>query len=242
MVQGLDGPLSEMLAPRPSPWQRGNVRIAIYDLDRTLTRQPTFTPFLAFGARRLAPWRLALMPVWVLAMIGYRAGIYSRTALKRFGMKLMTGSPARETLLAIGDLYAQARVENPGLMPHTLRLLEEDRKADARLMIATAAFGFYASGFAERLGFAHLIATEWDGSDIPGGNCYGETKKARVLAWFADEGIDREHATVRFVSDSFADAPLLDWADEPVFVTTSKRETARAEARGWRVIDPLSAG
>ena len=120
-------------------------------------------------------------------------------------------------------------------------MLEEDREAGATLMIATAAFGFYAAAFADRLGFSHLIATRWDGSGIPGGNCYGETKKARVLAWFAEQGIDRGVTQVRFVSDSFADAPLLDWADEPVFVTRSAREASRARARGWMVIDPLLA-
>lgn len=217
------------------------MRIAIYDLDRTLTRQPTFTPFLAFGAARIAPWRLALMPVWIAAMIGYRAGFYSRTALKRFGMRLMLGSPGLNRLKSVGDDYAAARIARPGLMPRVMAMVAEDREAGATLMVATAAFGFYAAAFAERLGFAHLIATEWDGSTIPGGNCYGETKKARVLAWFARQGIDRSSAQVRFVSDSFADGPLLDWADEPVFVTRSARETKRAQARGWTVIDPLSA-
>ena len=34
------------------------MRIAIYDLDRTLTRRATFTPFLLFAARKVASWRL----------------------------------------------------------------------------------------------------------------------------------------------------------------------------------------
>ena len=68
------------------------MRIAIYDLDNTLTRRATFTPFLIFAARRIAPWRLALLPVWVAMMIGYRAGLYDRTTLKTGGMKLMERS------------------------------------------------------------------------------------------------------------------------------------------------------
>lgn len=217
------------------------MRIAIYDLDRTLTRQPTFTPFLAFGAARIAPWRLGFMPVWILAMIGYRVGLYNRTSLKRFGMRMMLGRPDLARLHAVGEDYAQARIARPGLMPRTLDFVAQDLEAGATMMIATAAFGFYAEAFARRLGFEHLIATQWDGSDIPGGNCYGETKKSRVLAWFDGAGVDREAASVRFVSDSFADAPLLDWADEPIFVTTSSRQAAKAKARGWKVIDPLAA-
>ena len=240
-MQGLVGPVFLRLHSAAEHGSAPIVRIAIYDLDRTLTRQPTFTPFLAFAATRIAPWRLALMPAWIAAMLGYRAGLYSRTALKRFGMRLMLGAPEITRLTSVGEAYAEARIERPGLMSRTMKMLEEDRASGATLMIATAAFGFYAAAFAERLGFPHLIATRWDGSDIPGGNCYGEEKKARVLAWFAEQGIDRDGATVRFVSDSFADAPLLDWADEPVFVTRSAREASRANARGWAVIDPLSA-
>ncbi|MBX7515352.1 haloacid dehalogenase-like hydrolase [Qipengyuania sp. GH38] len=215
------------------------MHIAIYDLDRTLTRRPTFTPFLAFAARRIAPWRLGFMPVWIAAMIGYRMGFYSRTALKRFGMKLMLGNTGLDRLEEIGEDYAGARIRHPGLMPAVMKLVEEDRNSGAQMMVATAAFGFYAQAFATRLGFEHLIATRWDGSQIPGGNCYGEVKKGRVLAWFAEQAIDRNAAHVRFLSDSFADAPLLDWADEPLFVTGSPAEAAKARARGWKVIDPL---
>jgi phosphatidylglycerophosphatase C len=216
------------------------VHIAIYDLDRTLTRRPTFTPFLAFAARRIAAWRLSLFPVWIAAMIGYRMGLCSRTSLKRFGMKLMVGNVGLDRLEKLGDEYAEARIRDPGLMPAVMAMVEDDRNSGAEMMVATAAFGFYAQGFAERLGFEHLIATLWNGAEIPGGNCYGETKKKRVLDWFASQGIDRNGARVRFLSDSFADAPLLDWADEPLFVTSSQSEAAKARARGWKVIDPIA--
>ncbi|HLL31270.1 MAG TPA: HAD-IB family hydrolase, partial [Allosphingosinicella sp.] len=32
-------------------------RLAIYDMDRTITRRATYTPFLIHAATRLAPWR-----------------------------------------------------------------------------------------------------------------------------------------------------------------------------------------
>ncbi|MEC7889414.1 MAG: HAD-IB family hydrolase, partial [Pseudomonadota bacterium] len=103
------------------------MRIAIYDLDNTLTRRATFTPFLIFAARRIAPWRLALLPVWVAMMIGYRAGLYDRTILKTAGMKLMVGKVRIATLQEVGREFADRRVADDGLMPATLALLEEDR-------------------------------------------------------------------------------------------------------------------
>ena len=37
--------------------------LAIYDMDRTVTRRATYTPFLLHCAVRRAPWRLLLLPV-----------------------------------------------------------------------------------------------------------------------------------------------------------------------------------
>lgn len=212
------------------------MRIAIYDLDNTLTRRATFTPFLVFAAKRIAPWRLALLPVWVAMMIGYRAGLYDRTALKTRGMRLLLGVTDIATLEKLGRQFADRRMKNDGFMPAALALLEEDRAQGARIVVATAAFEFYARAFADHLRIDTVIGTHWDDCSIPGGNCHGETKLARVRQWAEQEGQSLEEMDLRFVSDSFADAPLLELADDPIFITASSGKRARAQARGWRVL------
>ena len=214
-------------------------RVAIYDLDKTLTRKATFTPFLVFTARRVAPWRLALLPVWVGAMAGYKAKLYSRTALKTFGLKIMVGRISRQHLAEIGASFAQHQLADSGTKPVTARLLEEDRQAGADLAIATAAFRFYAEHFAAHLGIRHVIATEWDGREIPHGNCYGEEKYRRVMAWLARNIGARETFRLRFVSDSFADAPLLDEADDAILISADASTRRKAERRGWRAMSGL---
>ncbi|MGZ8997998.1 MAG: HAD-IB family hydrolase, partial [Allosphingosinicella sp.] len=37
--------------------------LAIYDMDRTVTRRPTYSAFLRHAALRLGPWRLLLLPL-----------------------------------------------------------------------------------------------------------------------------------------------------------------------------------
>ncbi len=210
------------------------MKVAIYDLDKTLVRRATFTPFLAFAARRLAPWRLVFFPFWVMMMLGYRAGFYDRTTLKTAGMKLMLGRQSQSRLEQVGEEFAERHIASVGWIDPVIAMVETDRTDGTRLVIATAAFEFYAKAFARRLGIDHVIATRWDGSGIPGGNCYGDTKRARVFDWLENDPADHE---MRFVSDSFADAPLLDHASDPVFVTASAGKRTRAEERGWRVVD-----
>ena len=38
-------------------------QLAIYDMDKTITRVPTYPGFLRHAALRLAPWRLILLPL-----------------------------------------------------------------------------------------------------------------------------------------------------------------------------------
>ena len=210
------------------------MKVAIYDLDKTLVRRATFTPFLVFAARQLSPWRLAFLPAWIAMMIGYRIGLYDRTRLKVMGMKLMLGKQPLEVLSKVGDAFAEAHISEAGWMEGVVAMVEADRREGRRVAIATAAFEFYATAFAQRLGIDDVIATRWDGRSIPGGNCYGPEKRSRVEMWL---GAAASEAEMRFVSDSFADEPLLSEADDAVFVTQSNKKKARAQARGWRVID-----
>lgn len=211
------------------------MRIAIYDLDGTLLAGSTYTPFLGYAARRLAFWRLLLLPIWVALLIAHKLGAIDRTALKHRGMRLMLGRPSPDRLAAVSAKFAQARLSR--LYPGARRMLADDAAEGRMQVVATAAYSFYAELIARGLGVDRLVGSHWADEGAPSPNCYGPEKLARVKAWLSENGIDRERAHIRFVSDSFADAPMLDWADEAWFVTTSRSKTRRAEARGWRVVD-----
>jgi len=209
------------------------MKLTIYDLDGTLLAQATYTPFLLFAARRLAPWRLVLTPVWVLLMAAYKAGLIGRTRLKHAGMRLLVGAPATARLEAVAAKFGASRIAD--LQPGARAALARDRQEGRTVVIATAAYGFYARHIATGLGVEHLVASDWQPNGAASFNCYGPEKLARVERWLAEQG--HEQASLRFYSDSFADAPLLDRADEAFLVTRNPRKAARARARGWQVVD-----
>lgn len=228
--------LSNVLRVEGKGTSRARVqRIAIFDLDRTITLAPTFTPFLVFGAWRTNPWRVSLLPVWVVAMAGYRAGLWNRTALKRFGMRLMLGNPSPIVAVTIGQAFAGRRIAAGGIAPGASEALKRERTRGSRIVLATAAFEFYAEAFAEALAIKEVVATRWDGQQIPGGNCYGSEKLRRVREHLGE--LDRAATTVAFYSDSPADGPLFDWSDEAVLVSTGSRSAALADRRGWTLAD-----
>jgi hypothetical protein len=65
--------------------------LAIYDLDRTITRRATYTPFLLHCALRRQQWRLLLLPIVLLAMLAYLIGVFERGNLKEICQALLIG-------------------------------------------------------------------------------------------------------------------------------------------------------
>ena len=219
-------------------------RLAIYDMDRTLTHSPTWTPFLVASARRRAPWRLLFAPAVIFMMLGYVAKRIDRARLKE-GMQrmLLGGRLAPEAMHEAAQAFAE-RVVATGVFTGARAQLKADRETGYTLVMATASYRFYASAIAKRLGFDAVIATESefaeDGSLLPklmGENCYGPVKLRMIQAWFAEQKIARRDAHVRFYSDHVSDAPVLEWADEPFAVNASPKLRKLAKAKGWPIVD-----
>jgi HAD superfamily hydrolase (TIGR01490 family) len=219
-------------------------RLAIYDMDKTITRAPTWTPFLAFAMRRRARWRMALMPAAGLALLAYAARAIDRAQLKRATQRLLLGGRlAGERLDEVVAAFAD-HVVATGVLDAARARIEADRAEGYRLVMATASYGFYAAAIAERLGFSAAIATEGArdpaGALLPaivGENCYGPAKLRMIEAWLAREGIARAQAHVRFYSDHVSDQPAFDWADEAFAVNAHGPLRNLARAKGWPLLD-----
>lgn len=217
--------------------------ISIFDVDRTLTRLPTYSLFLLFASRRLAPWRLAFLPALLPHLLGYRFKRTTRQRLKEAMHALVLGRRVpRECAERLADDFA-AKLAAGGVYPQALTLIEAERAAGRRIVLATGASMLYMAPFAERLGVRDVVATEGSWTDnhlshrISGDNCYGPTKLAMLRSFMERERILRRESDIRFYSDHASDLPTFEWADEPIAVNPSTRLRSIAEARGWPVLD-----
>lgn len=218
------------------------MKIAIYDLDKTITCRPTFTHFLLFYASRRSPLRLAALPIWLIALVGYRIGIYGRKPLKQFGISMFMGrhlyAPALHQIAS--DFVTSAVMKD--IQPGASQAIENDRKAGCKLVIATAAPAFYAAEIGARLSFDAVVATKQavrpDGRishRIDGENCYGSEKLKMVSAWFDRQSIARKDCQISVYSDHASDAPLMDWADTAYLVNASKKLRQLAAQKNWQL-------
>ena len=218
--------------------------LAIYDLDRTITRRPTYTLFLIHCALRRQRWRLLFVPAVVVAMLAYAAGLFDRGRLKEICQSLLIGRHIHAAdLRPLAESFADATVAG-NVRPGARWAIERDRQQGRRLVLATASYRLYADAIAERLGFDDVIATgsvigldERVHARIEGDNCYGPAKLRMIAEWVERSGLTGTHGHVRFYSDHASDEPVFDWSDEPVAVNPHARLARLAATRGWAVED-----
>jgi HAD superfamily hydrolase (TIGR01490 family) len=214
-------------------------RLAIYDMDKTITRRATWTPFLtAYAGRNVVPLLATLGPLALFA-----AKRIDRARLKEMTQALVMGSAApMDGVQAAADRFAE-RIVQSEIYDKALAQIVADRTAGYRIVLATASYDFYVRAIAARLGIDDVIATpstvEGDRllPRINGENCYGPAKLRMIEAWMAAQGLERAQTHIRFYSDHVSDAPTLDWADAAFAVNPHGALRRLAPSKGWAILD-----
>ena len=221
-------------------------KLAVYDMDRTVTVRGTYTPFLLFMARRIAPWRLVFSPLVIFVMAGYVLKLVSRKRLKELNMALLMGNRLLpEKLQPHIEAYAD-HVAAHNLHPGARARIAADQAEGYRVALCTASYSLYVTAIAARVGIAadDVIGTELMTDNagrilprIAGENCYDDEKIGRINGWMAAIGARRDDSHLRCYSDHISDAPMLEMADEPFAANPSPKMRALAEKRGWPILD-----
>ena len=218
--------------------------LAVYDMDRTITKRATYTPFLLHCALNRAPWRLLLLPFVLTSMLAYLLRLIDRARLKEINHHLLLGRaihPAK--LRPLVESFALSQLRS-NIRPGALKAIARDKAEGRRLVLATASYRLYANEIAKRLGFDDVIATgsvigldEKVQARIAGENCYGQAKMRMIADWVERSGLASSHGHVRFYSDHISDRPAFEWSDEPVAVNPHSELRRLAEERGWTMED-----
>lgn len=219
-------------------------RIAIYDMDRTITVRGTYSGFLVHMALAIAPWRLIFLPLAGLVLLAYVLKLVTRARAKELNQMLLMGARvSRARILPAVESYAD-KVLADNIRAGALAQIAQDKAAGHRLVIASASYRLYVEPIARRLGFDAVIATDHFTQDvdylrakIAGENCYDVAKLRMIEAWLAGQDIDRAQAHVRAYSDHVTDAPMLDYADEGFAANPHEPLRKLALAKGWPILN-----
>jgi len=219
-------------------------RLAIYDMDRTITFRGTYTPFLLHVAMRMAPWRIVFLPFVLLAMLAYVLRVIPRKRLKEINQHLMIGGNVRRSRLAPHIESYAVKVMAGNVRAQALEQIAADKAEGRVLVLATASYRLYVDAIAAHLGFDAVIATDHLVQDldyvrarIAGENCYDAAKLDMIRDWMRGQGLERSKVHIRAYSDHVSDEPMLAFADEAVASNPHPPLAQLAEQRGWKRVD-----
>ena len=211
-------------------------RLAVFDLDGTLTWHDTLPPFLA-GYLRRHPRRLPRLWQLPVAVAAYLGGRHDRGALKS---RLIRMTMAGEPRAAVDDWagrYATALGARGAFRAAALRCVERHRAAGDRLIMLSASPDLYVPRIGAALGFAATLCTEvtWHGDRLEGRlatpNRRGAEKR-RCL-----EELRRRHpgAVITAYGNSASDLEHLRAAEHGVLVNACRSARLAAAAQGIAV-------
>ncbi len=218
--------------------------VAIYDMDKTVTRRATYNGFLMHMALNKSPWRLFLLPLLPVGLALYALKFWDRARLKQFSQMLLIGRRVpKEHFVQYLESHADL-VVGKNVYPQLLARVAEEKAAGYRHVMATASYRLYVEAIAHRLGFDDVIATDLATNStghvlarIDGHNCYDAAKLELVKSWMKANGLERERCHIRAYSDHVSDAPLLAYADEAFATNPHEPLAEMARANKWEIID-----
>lgn len=218
-----------MAAPPPR-------RLALFDLDGTLTRHDTFVPFvLGLLARQPARWvRLVLLLGPVMT---YAFGRLDRGGLKGAILHHLFSGMSHEAVTSWSAHFASASVARR-MHAQGVRQLRAHLAAGDHVVVLSASPDLYVPLLARQLGAheTHCTAIRWHGQRLDGrlaGPNRRDEEKARVLAMLrsAHPGL----AVIAY-GNSGADLIHMRRCEEAVYVNASAALQGSLSAEGIRCV------
>ena len=222
--------------PLTEPVREPVRRVAIFDLDGTLTWHDTFIGFMVGYVRRrparwLRSWRLPL------AFARYLAGGMDRGLLKQRIIQLFMRGDERASIDRWAETFAEMTVRT-GCRDEALALLRDHQRAGDFVVLLSASPDLYVPRIGTVLGVNRTLCTEiaFDGERLSGTlltpNRRGEEKR-RCLADLKREFPD---ATISAYGNSSSDLPHLVEVEHPLLVNGN----ARAQRQAQRLKIPVA--
>jgi phosphatidylglycerophosphatase C len=214
------------------------VRVAIFDLDGTITRRDSLTPYALGFMLRERPWRIPALLGLLPVLLGHAMGLVDRGGLKSAFIRATLGGCPRRDLERWTERFVK-RLLARGLLPRALQAIESHARAGDRLVLLSASTDLYVPAIGRALGFDETICTgvRWNAERLDGGlttpNRRGE-EKARCV-----QALRARYPGTEMVAygNAASDLPHLRLVERGVLVNGSAAARRGAERSGITCLD-----
>lgn len=213
------------------------MRLVFFDLDGTITRRDSLTPYV-LGWLLRHPWRLprllAVAPAALRFLLVARNHGELKAALLHHTMR-----GCRHADIESWNAAFVPELLRRGVFASALQAIRRHHDAGDHLVLMSASVDLYVPAIGEALGFNETVCTavRWDGEQLDGRlagtNCRGEEKLRQM------ERLKSQYpgAQVTAYGNSAPDLPHLLAADHAILVNPSRALRAPAEHRGIEMVN-----
>lgn len=196
-------------------------RLAVFDLDGTLSRADTFGPFV-LGLLRRHPARALRLPLLLVPIIGFVLRLTDRGALKGAVLHLLFNGLPRKAVDEWAAHYVSLVVPQR-LFAEALAALRNHVARGDYVVLLSASPDLYVPRIGAKLGASETLCTavRWNGECLDGrlaGPNRRDLEKLRVL-----EELRQRHAGLSVIAygNSGADLPHMLRCEEAVYVNAA---------------------
>lgn len=201
-------------------------KVAIFDVDYTLTKRETLAEFYMFMLKK-NPGLIRYIPCMIFTAILYLVRIFDAGRAKEMFISFVNDIDENRLKVEVRDFY-ENRLKNIFYKDaiDTLKKLKSD---GYRIYLISASAEFYLDELYDIKEVDKIIGTKFTFREgkfrnkITGENCKGEAKVKRFLEEIKKEKIDVDYKNSYMFSDSLSDLPLFKLVGNPCLINSKKK-------------------
>ena len=201
------------------------VKLAIFDVDYTLTRKETLMELFKFMIKK-NPKNLIYIPRAIFSGLMFVFGIFDEKKTKETFLKFIDGIHERDLDVLVKEFY-KSRLSNI-IYEDAINMIKKLKNEGYLIYLISASPEFYLKELYNIKEVDKIIGTKYlcrDGIHtrcMDGLNCKGEEKVERLKEELKKENIQVDYENSYMFSDSLSDKPLFDLVGKPYLVNFRK--------------------
>ncbi|WP_297634285.1 HAD-IB family hydrolase [uncultured Clostridium sp.] len=201
-------------------------KLAIFDIDFTITRKETLMQFFKYAIDKDKK-NLKFLPRAIFSGMMYGLKVYDERKVKESFLKFIDGIEEKD-LEEVTKGFYKDKLEKI-LYKDAIDMIRKLKGEGFDVYLISASPEFYINQFYNIKEVDHIIGTRFkfqEGKflrEMEGANCKGEEKVKRLKSYLKENKIDVDFKESYMFSDSLSDKPLLDLVGKPYLINFKKK-------------------
>jgi HAD superfamily hydrolase (TIGR01490 family) len=203
-------------------------KLAIFDIDYTITKKETLMEFFKYAIKNDKK-NIRFLPRAIFCGSMYKLKLYDERKVKEKFLKFIDGMKEKDLAILVKDFY-NSKLKKI-LYEDALNMITKLKNEGYDIYLISASPEFYVNEFNNIKEVDKIIGTRFNFVNgifmrtMEGDNCKGEEKVRRLKEFLKEEKIEVDFKESYMFSDSLSDKPLLDLVGKPYLINYKKNHT-----------------